>query len=76
MHRAMLGLSPSTVILPESLAQPTQSLLEAYGALDGSTLPCSMVPLAPGTALPHKGGLKSDPGHTSSTRLIAHRDAC
>ncbi|CAL5222304.1 g4646 [Coccomyxa viridis] len=46
--RAMLGLSPSIVILPESLAQPTQNLLDAYGALDGSTLPCSIVPLAPG----------------------------
>lgn len=54
MRRAMLGLSPTTVILPESLAQPTQSLLDAYGALDGTTLPCSIVPLAPGNALPHK----------------------
>ena len=47
----MLGLSPSTIILPESLAQPTQTLLDAYGALDGSTLPCSIIPLAPGMAV-------------------------
>ncbi|CAK0786895.1 hypothetical protein CVIRNUC_010109 [Coccomyxa viridis] len=46
--RAMLGLPPSIVVVPESLAEPTQKLLDAYGALDGNTLPCSIVPLAPG----------------------------
>lgn len=44
----MLGLPPSIVIVPEPLAEPTQKLLDAYGALDGNTLPCSIVPLAPG----------------------------
>lgn len=47
-RRAMLGLPPSIVIVPELLAEPTQKLLDAYGALDGNTLPCSIVPLAPG----------------------------
>ena len=47
-YRAMLGLPPSIVIVPEPLAEPTQKLLDAYGALDGNTLPCSIVPLAPG----------------------------
>ena len=46
----MLGLSPSIVIVPEPLLKPTQYLLDAYGALDGNTLPCSIVPLIPGTA--------------------------
>lgn len=47
----MLGLPPSIVVVPESLAEPTQKLLDAYGALDGNTLPCSIVPLAPGSLL-------------------------
>ena len=47
----MLSLPPSIVVVPESLAEPTQKLLDAYGALDGNTLPCSIVPLAAGSLL-------------------------
>jgi len=51
----MLGLPPSIVIVPEPLVKPTKKLLDAYGALDGNTLPCSIVPLIPGTAYAYLG---------------------
>ena len=56
----MLGLHPSIVIVPEPLAKPTQNLLDAYGALDGNTLPCSIVPLIPGIAYAYLGTASAD----------------
>ena len=76
----MLGLPPSTVILPESMAKPTQNLLDAYGALDGSTLPCSIVPLAPGMVFRLTDGhvLSADIAacRTLKAHYAVHGDAC
>lgn len=48
--REMLGLSRTVVVLPSEVAAATENLLAAHRALDGSDMPCDIIPLSPGGA--------------------------
>jgi ribonuclease Z len=47
-----MGMTPPTYILPPSIIPGVEALFEVWRALDGSDLPCRLVPLGPGASLP------------------------
>lgn len=59
--RSLLGMSPPTYVLPPPLLRDVEALFEVWRRLDRSELPCNLVPLAPGEALPLRRGLVARP---------------
>jgi len=56
-HRNFCGQSPGTVLFPENLAAPIKQIVDAWGKLDGTTIPAKLVPVKPGEEYPIKPNL-------------------
>lgn len=50
--RALLGVTPPRVVVPAACAPALERTLAAFRELDGSELPCSVVPVASGDVVP------------------------
>jgi ribonuclease Z len=46
--RSLVGMPPPTYVMPTEIVKPVEHLLDAWRALDGSTLPCTLVGTRPG----------------------------
>jgi ribonuclease Z len=47
--RSLMGMTPPTYAVPEQAVPAFEALLDAWRRLDGSDLPCTVVPARPGT---------------------------
>lgn len=47
-HRKFIGLPPGTVLAPPNLLPTIQQILDAWGRLDGNTIPVNLIPAVPG----------------------------
>jgi len=47
-HRNFCGQSPGTVLAPANLIPPIRQILDAWGKLDGNSIPANLVPVNPG----------------------------
>jgi len=50
--RALLHMSPPTYVIPAEVEGAFHDLLGAFRALDGSELPCTVIPASPGDVIP------------------------
>lgn len=50
--RSLMGMKPPTYAVPEQAVPAFEALLDAWRRLDGSDLPCTIVPARPGTEVP------------------------
>jgi ribonuclease Z len=50
--RSLMAMGPPTYVLPEPLLPDVEALLAAWRQLDGSRLPCRLVPVRPGQSVP------------------------
>lgn len=46
--RSLLSMKPPTYVVPAEVEQPFHNLLDAFRKLDGSDLPCTVLPASPG----------------------------
>jgi ribonuclease Z len=51
-RRAMMGMSEGRYVVPRAVAAQVEALFNAAGALDGQTIPRTVIPLSPGEELP------------------------
>lgn len=68
--RNLMGMSPPTYVLQPHLIPHVEALFEVWRRLDGSELPCALVPLSPGESLPLWPGVDARPFRSP------HRIAC
>ena len=47
-HRKFCGQKPGTMLVPENLISPIKQILDAWGKLDGNTIPANIVPIKAG----------------------------
>ncbi len=47
-HRKFCGQSPGTILAPANLIAPMRQIIDAWGRLDGNTIPANLVPVNPG----------------------------
>ncbi len=59
--RDMQGMKPPTYVMPPRITGPFRAMLDSWGALDGSALPCTIVGLPPGQERPVGRGLFARP---------------
>lgn len=56
-HRNFCGQSPGTILAPENLLGPIRKIIDAWGDLDGNTVPANLVGVKPGDDYKLKGNL-------------------
>ena len=69
--RALRGMRPPTYVLPPHAIPHVEKLLDAWRALDGGDLPCTLVPLAVGEEFEIKNRYVARPYHAIH-RGLAH----
>ncbi len=47
-HRKFCGQSPGSILAPANLIAPMRQIIDAWGKLDGNTIPANLVPVKPG----------------------------
>lgn len=50
--RALMGMDPPTYVVPAEYVQDIKALLAVWRRMDGSRLPCKLVPAEPGSRIP------------------------
>ena len=56
-HRKFCGQKPGTILASESVLEPIQEIINAWGRLDGNKIPARLIPMQPGDEIGIKPNL-------------------